>query len=55
MVDCSTANHGCDGGFNKNALDWVAKSGLTTTSKYAYKGVDQTCKISTGAYKISKA
>jgi len=53
LVDCSKANYGCNGGWPDKALSWVAANGLTTQSAYPYAGRDQTCKTSTGAYKIS--
>ena len=51
MVDCDTNSEGCNGGWEDKAITWAATYGLTTASAYPYKGKDQTCKITGGAYK----
>ncbi|GJV13190.1 senescence-specific cysteine protease SAG39-like protein [Tanacetum coccineum] len=46
LVDCDTSgiDQGCEGGLMDNAFDFiVSNKGLTTESKYPYKGVDGTC------------
>jgi C1A family cysteine protease len=35
-------------------LNYVKTNGITFTSRYPYKAVDQTCKTKTGAFKISR-
>ena len=36
-----------------NAFRYVMATGITTESAYPYTGVDQTCKVNCGYYKIS--
>nr|XP_043640059.1 senescence-specific cysteine protease SAG39-like [Erigeron canadensis] len=46
LVDCDTSgvDQGCEGGLMDNAFDFIINNkGLTTESKYPYKGVDGTC------------
>jgi C1A family cysteine protease len=56
LVDCGGndyGNAGCNGGLMNNALAYVLDNGISTEEEYPYKAVDQTCKKTTGAYKIS--
>ena len=46
LVDCAQTygNHGCQGGFYRNAYNYViANKGLTTESNYPYLAKDSTC------------
>ncbi|EXC36678.1 KDEL-tailed cysteine endopeptidase CEP1 [Morus notabilis] len=46
LVDCDTSgtDQGCEGGLMDDAFDFIlGNEGLTTESKYPYKGVDETC------------
>jgi len=44
LVDCSTANAGCDGGNMDPAFAYIEKNGICTETAYPYKAVDGTCK-----------
>lgn len=56
LVDCQTSgSYGCDGGWPKNSLDWVAKNGLVAEDKYPYLGVQKKCIHTTGPHKIPSA
>lgn len=49
LMDCSTAygNHGCNGGFYRNAYSYViANGGITSESNYPYTGKDGSCNSS---------
>ncbi len=44
LVDCSTENYGCQGGFMHTALDFIIENkGLLSNSQYKYKATDQPC------------
>jgi C1A family cysteine protease len=55
LVDCSGSfgNQGCNGGWPRNAMNYVRTYGITTTSAYPYVARNQPCKTQGGAYKIS--
>ncbi|CAL9184080.1 unnamed protein product [Musa hybrid cultivar] len=47
LVDCDIngKNHGCSGGFMQNAFEFVRSNhGLTSESKYPYKGFQEECR-----------
>ncbi|XP_056643031.1 procathepsin L-like [Diorhabda sublineata] len=46
LVDCSTKNGGCDGGWMDWAFDYVKEHGICSEDSYAYLGVDSGCKTS---------
>ncbi|KAL4464683.1 hypothetical protein ABPG74_011244 [Tetrahymena malaccensis] len=43
LVDCSTTNYGCGGGWMDNAFEYIETSPLTTNLNYPYVAVDQAC------------
>jgi len=43
LVDCSTANAGCDGGLMDYAFEWIISNGITDEASYPYKAVDGKC------------
>jgi hypothetical protein len=44
LVDCSTKNHGCKGGYFDHAYQYIIDSGgVTTEENYPYKGVQGKC------------
>jgi len=55
LVDCANIspyeNNGCNGGYGVRALEYIKDFGQTTTDKYPYVAVDQTCKIQGGSYR----
>lgn len=53
LVDCSTANYGCNGGWPNKAMSWIASNGIVSQSSYPYTAKTGTCKQSTGTYKVS--
>ena len=47
MVDCSTDNYGCNGGFTEAAWQYLASNGgQCTGAAYPYQAVDGTCQES---------
>lgn len=44
LVDCSTKNSGCSGGWPHLAFDYIAKHGIQAEETYEYTGKDGTCK-----------
>lgn len=54
MVDCSTVNYGCNGGWYDEAWKYIASAGFqSTSSSYRYTATKGTCRASTtvkGAY-----
>jgi xylem cysteine proteinase len=50
LVDCVTADQGCNGGLPSDAFAYTAQGGIETEADYPYKGVDQKC-----AFDASKA
>jgi cathepsin L len=51
LVDCDTTSSGCNGGLMDKAYVYTKTNGITHESEYPYKGVKQTCKTHTGAFK----
>jgi C1A family cysteine protease len=45
LVDCSTDNYGCKGGFMDAGFDYVKKYGLCTENAYPYKPFESVCLI----------
>ena len=43
LVSCDTANHGCSGGWEFNALDYVKKNGLVPWKCFDYKARNLPC------------
>lgn len=46
LVDCSTVDNGCSGGWPANTYTWIASFDLTFESSYPYKGVRGYCRRS---------
>lgn len=45
LLDCTTNNRGCKGGFMTNAFDLIIENGgISTESDYAYQGQQNTCR-----------
>jgi len=55
LVDCSGSygNHGCNGGWPSQALNYVKANGIASESEYPYAGVNQACKKNGGSFRIS--
>ena len=45
LVDCSTENYGCNGGYTYEAYDYILKNGICLENEYPYVGEDQVCKF----------
>jgi len=43
LVDCVTADQGCDGGEMSDAFDYTAQNGIQLEADYPYVATDQTC------------
>ena len=45
LIDCDTADSGCNGGLMENTFEWIRKNGgIMLDSDYPYTGRKQTCK-----------
>ena len=44
VVDCDTKSEGCNGGFEKNAFNYLKKPGFIKSSDYPYTARDGTCR-----------
>lgn len=55
LVDCSSSqgNHGCNGGWPRNALNYVRAGGIASESEYPYVGKTESCRKNGGSFKIS--
>ena len=45
IVDCDSANFGCDGGYVNKVLNWGAKKGFITEECLDYTGKAQECEV----------
>ena len=45
LVDCSTENYGCNGGWPNKAMEYVQQNGIDTEDSYPYNGTDQLCQF----------
>jgi len=55
LVDCSTANLGCNGGWPYKAITYAATHPLELESDYPYKGKDGTCAYVSSKGKVSSS
>jgi len=53
LVDCSTMDHGCNGGFHTNAWSYLRSHPQMLTSQYPYTGRQGTCRASGGSVTVS--
>jgi len=56
LLDCTTNNYGCNGGFMTNAFDFIIENGgISIESDYEYQGQQSTCRSQekTAAVQIS--
>lgn len=50
LLDCSTENHGCDGGDIDEAFEYIRQSnGITSEANYPYQGSEGDCQASENA------
>ncbi|GMN75134.1 hypothetical protein TIFTF001_052587 [Ficus carica] len=50
LLDCSTENHGCDGGDIDEAFEYIRQSnGITSEANYPYQGSEGDCQASANA------
>jgi len=53
IVDCDGNDHGCDGGWPTNAMDYIKSAGgLMLESDYPYKGYEGSCKFDASKAKM---
>ncbi|XP_018575904.1 cathepsin L-like proteinase [Anoplophora glabripennis] len=45
LVDCSTINDGCDGGWMEAGFEYIRDNGIETESDYPYTAREETCKF----------
>ena len=56
IVDCSNdGTYGCNGGWPKYAIDWVAENGIPYEEDYKYKGHNSSCKSFDSQFSISES
>lgn len=53
MVDCSTANYGCNGGWQQYAWEYLETSGQELETEYPYTAKDGHCKYDSSLGKVS--
>jgi len=54
LVSCSTANHGCSGGWPTRAMEFINQNGgINTETNYAYTASDSYCNTRKMGYKVS--
>lgn len=49
LVDCSTVNYGCNGGWEYEAFIYYQTYAAESEATYPYKAVDGTCQYNSGA------
>jgi C1A family cysteine protease len=53
IVDCDDNDHGCDGGWPSDAMDWIkSHGGLMLEEDYPYTGEEGTCKFDASKAKM---
>jgi C1A family cysteine protease len=53
IVDCSTENSGCGGGWRDKAMNYIKNNGLVSEFSYPYTGAKGSCKQSSGTWKVN--
>ncbi|KAL7078313.1 hypothetical protein ACQ4LE_002696 [Meloidogyne hapla] len=48
LIDCDSAENGCEGGFRPYALRYIRDKGLLSESAYPYRGNDGKCQLPSG-------
>lgn len=43
LVDCSSSNYGCEGGWPSLAMGYIKQNGVDTEDSYGYVGIDEQC------------
>ena len=43
LVDCSSSNYGCEGGWPSLAMSYIKQNGVDTEDSYSYVGIDEKC------------
>ena len=54
LVDCDSANFGCNGGWPYKALNYVKTKGIASEAEYPYVPRTMSCKKQGGSFKISR-
>lgn len=55
LVDCTTGNNGCDGGWMDTAFDYIIQNGgITSETNYPYNASDGICHASTASSSVAK-
>ena len=53
MVDCSSRNLGCNGGYIRRTLNFILYKKTVYERSLPYTGVEKTCPNVNGSYKIT--
>lgn len=54
LVDCSTADNGCNGGLMDDVFEYATRRALCTAEEYPYNAHDGTCKPCKGVVRVQK-
>lgn len=52
LIDCSFANHGCNGGLTNPAFDYIRKNGIVPTDSYPFTAQDGSCQFNPGSVSV---
>ena len=53
IVDCSTENLGCNGGWRDKAMNYIKNNGLVSETSYPYTASKGSCKKNSGTWKVN--